>query len=214
MLRAGGRLFFAVEEVAGVAQAGYDVAVVVEHVVDVGGPHGGIDAVGQVPFQVFNGLVGGDNHGNVDVLRRALLQESANCHIHRASGGEHRVGNHQHLSLDARACQIFGANHEIVGAFNVFAISRNKGIFGIVEKAEEALVKRQSGAENGAQHHLIGDGASGRHSQRCGGLAVGIFQAFGNFVSHNLSDALHIGAKPESVGLNIFVAEFEHVSTQ
>ena len=42
----GGGLFFAVEEIAGVAQAGYDVAVVVEHVVDVGGPHGGIDAVG------------------------------------------------------------------------------------------------------------------------------------------------------------------------
>ena len=115
-------LFLAVEEVAGVAEAGYDVTVRIEDVVDVACPNGGFNAFGEGFLYVFNSLVGGDDHCDVDVLGSAFLQKSLDCNLHRTACGKHWVGYHEHFVFNAWTCQIFGVNLKLVAVVDILAV--------------------------------------------------------------------------------------------
>ena len=115
-------LFFAVEEVAGVAEAGYDVTVGVENVVDVACPNGGFNAFRDGFLYVFNGLVGGDDHCDVDVLGSAFLQKSLDCSLHRTACGKHWVGYQGHFVFNAWTWQRFGVDLKLIAAVDIVAV--------------------------------------------------------------------------------------------
>ena len=129
-----GLLFFAVEEVAAVAQAGADEALLVEFVVDVASPEG--DVIGwEFLVEILDGLIGGDYAGEVYVLRLSLGEQSLLGQLHRPARGEHGVDEEQHLVGDTWRGHVIDIDAELVGVGYELAIGAHESVLGMVEVA-------------------------------------------------------------------------------
>lgn len=93
----------------------------------------------------------------------------------------------------------------------VFAISRNEGVFAAVEDVEESLVEWHAGAEDGAEHDLVGDDIVFHRGERSGDFFFAVVERVADFVGYELADAFKIAAEAQAVVLDVDVAELHHV---
>ena len=90
--------FVSVTQVAGVAEAWYDVFVLVQSLVDGSAPDGGL-VVREGLLDVLDALWGSQDASHVDVLRVALGENRLQAHLHADAGGKHRVGDEDRKSV-------------------------------------------------------------------------------------------------------------------
>ena len=133
--------------------------------------------------------------------------------FHRRTRGEHGVDDNQRLVVEARAGDVLNVHHKVVGLGEVLAIGAHKGIVGAIEVTQESLVERQSGTQDGGEHHAVVDYASLFHAQRRLDLHLAIAQALGDFVGHDLSQTVDVSAEAQTLLLQYFVAHFAHELT-
>ena len=100
--------------------------------------------------------------------RGAFGEHGAVAKLHGCAGGQHRVGDDEHLAVDAGRGEVFDEHVEVVLFLAVLAVGRHEGVLRAVEVVEEALVERQPRAEDGGEHHLVGDVRARGGGQRCG----------------------------------------------
>ena len=140
----------------------------------------------------------------------AIVPQTVETNFQRGAGGQHGIGQDQGLPFDVRAGAIIHVDVELIPPV-VFAEGRHEGVLGPVEDVQQALVKRQARPHDGGQYQRSVAGGYLRNPQRRRHLFRAVFQDFADFVSKNISQTLHIRAKPETVFLDSLIAHLRHV---
>ena len=192
--------FVAEGEVAGVTEAGDDVAVAGEFFVDGGDPEG--DFIAEALGEMVHSVGAGDGADQVDGDGvAALLDELVDGHLDGGAGGEHRVGQDQGLAFQGRGGAVIGADLEVV-AGAVLAEGRKEGGLGVVEEVENAFLERQAGPEDRGDHER---GVAGRDAGDAEGrddVFLGVGQFLGEFIGKDFADAFEVGPETETVFLD------------
>lgn len=97
-------------------------------------------------------LLRGDYRHDMHLRRFAFCQQRLVGKFHRRSCCEHRVGDYQHLVVDAWSGDILDVDAEIVFA-HIFAVGRHESVLSAVEIVVHTLMQRQSGAQDGGDNH-------------------------------------------------------------
>ena len=139
-----------------------------------------------------------------------IVPQTVETHFQRGAGGQHGIGQDQGLPFDVRAGAIIHVDVELIPPV-VFAEGGNKGILGPVEDVQQSLVKRQARPHDGGQYQRGVTGGDLCDAQRRRHLFRAVFQDFADFVSKNISQTLHIRAKPETIFLDGLIAHLRHV---
>ena len=187
-------------EVAGVAEAGDDVGVAGEFLVDGGDPEG--DFISVALGEVVHGVGAGDGADEVDGDGiAAFLDEFVDGDLDGGAGGQHRVGQDEGLAFEGRGGAVVRPDFEVI-AGAVFAEGCEEGGFGVVEEVEDAFLERQAGPEDGGDHERSVDrghagGAEGRYD-----VFLGEGEFLGDLIREDLSDTLEVGPEAEAVFLN------------
>ncbi len=201
----------AVAQVAGVAKARNDVFVFVHAGIYRCTPNCG-SIFREHALDVVYSLGIGYHAGHMDASGSSLGEECFIAQFHRASRCQHGVGYDEGFGVDTRCCQVFHMHaHVVMFGIGVFAISRYKGIAGMVEDVEEAVVERQAGTEYRSQHNLVYGHIHTGNAQGSGYILGLISQGFGYLIGFHLADALDIVAKKQSVFLIIDIAHLRQV---
>ena len=187
-------------EVAGVAEAGDDVAVAGEFLVDGGHPEG--DFVAIELGEMVHGVGAGDGADQVDGDGvAALLDELVDGDLDGGAGGEHRVGQDEGLAFQGRSGAVVRADFEVV-AGAVLAEGRKEGGFGVVEEIEDPLLERQAGPEDRGDHE---GGVAGRDAGDAEGRSdvfLAVSEFLGDFIGKDFADAFEVGPETETVFLD------------
>ena len=187
-------------EVAGVAEAGDDVAVAGKFLVDGGHPEG--DLVAVALGKMVHGVGAGDGADEVDGDGFApFLDELVDGDLDGRAGGEHGVRQDEGLAFEGRGGAVIRPDFEIV-AGAVLAERREEGGLGMVEEIEDALLERQSGPEDGGDYERgvargHAGGAEGRDD-----VFLGEGEFLGDLIREDLAYTLEVGPETEAVFLN------------
>ena len=126
------RLFLNSEsEVAGITEAGHDIAVSVYFRIYSTEPNGGF-VFRECFFDVFHGLFRCNDGANMDMSGIAFSDKCPVAQFHRCTCGEHRVCNHERFAVQARSGEVLYADVKVF-FFLVFAVGGHKGVFRMVE---------------------------------------------------------------------------------
>ena len=148
--------FVSVTQVSGIAEARYDVLVLVQSLVDGSAPDGGL-VVREGLLDVLDAFRGSQDASHVDVLRVALGEDRLQAHLHADASGKHRVGDDKRLAVNLWCGKIFDVDtHLGMALVGIFTISTHKGVARVIENVEKAFVERKSGTEDGANDNLVG----------------------------------------------------------
>ena len=201
-----------ITEVTCIAQTGNDIFLVVEDGVDRGAPQRDIGTIVQFATHVVDGLRRSDGAAEVGVGRFAVTQEGQIPHLHRHTCRQHRIGYDEGLSFDRRRRHILGYDLQFTFAIDA-AIGAKEGILGAVKDVKKSLMQRQSGAEDGSQHELIGDGVDRRDTKGCLHVGLIVIQRLADLYGHKLTDTLNVTTETERVLLDLHVANLaqEHI---
>ena len=101
--------------------------------------------------------------------------------------------------------------HLMMRLIFIFAIGRHKSIGRMVKDIEEAHVERQTGAEDGGQHNLVGRNAHLSNAERRGDLALFILQPLRHLKSLIFTQPLDVVAEKQPVLLIVFIANLAKV---
>ena len=137
----------------------------------------------------------------MDVGGMALCRQGLVSQFHRRTGGKHRVSNDQRLAVKARAGDILDVNHKVISLGEVLPVGRNKGVFSAVKVAQETLMKRKSGTQESCKHHVVGQHIALLHTQRSGHPNGTVLEFLGDFIGHNLTQALDVGTETQAFQL-------------
>ena len=133
-------------EVAGVADAGDDVAVAGQLFVDCCGPEGYV--VGEMLLEILHGVCTGNRADKVGLLRgTSFLNQGIVNQFDGCACSQHRIGEDQGLSGDVGADAVVGAELEIV-SLAVFAVGGDKGRLGAVEAVQNTFLEGKAGAQD------------------------------------------------------------------
>ena len=97
--------------------------------------------------------------------------------FHRRACGEHRVADNQRFTIDARRRHILDMDEKFC-LVDIFSISRDESVFGVVEHVVHALMERQSGAENRSENDRLTDGVACGCAQTSGGRLLVVANVF------------------------------------
>ena len=201
----------AVAQVAGVAEARHDVLVLVESRVDGSAPYRGA-VVGECLSDVLYSLRCGYHARHVHALWCALGEECLVAQLHRASGGEHRVGYDERLAFDVGRGEILNVYAYVgVRLVGVLAVCAHEGVAGMVEYVQKTVVERQTGPEYGCEHHLVGWHTDARRAERRLHLAYLVAESLAQLVGLELAYAHDVVAEKQSVVLVVLVAHLGHI---
>ena len=210
--RAGGRSrrwglqLFSEGEVAGVADAGDDVAAAGELLVDGGDPEG--DVVAVADGQLFHGITACDGGDEVDGGGfTAILDELVDAHFHGGARGDQGIGDHEGLALERRCGAVVHPKLEVV-AFAVLPVGGQESRFGMVEEGEEALLQREGGPEDAGDDDRRVARFHRGDAKRCLDLLGGVGKNLGQFQGENLSDPFEVDAETQTVFLDGRIAQF------
>lgn len=198
--------FFAVSEVAGVAQTRHNVFVLINFGVNHTHPHGG-DVLWQDAGEIVDGLLRGDNRCNMDFCRHTAGKQSLEAEFHRRAGGKHGVAENQCLALDGRRGEVFDAHVEMIVVL-IFTVGRDKGIFGIVEISQETLMERHSGTEYGGEDNLLVYHLTFCRREGSGDFYLLVTEGLAHLVCHDFAYALEISAEAQAVVVGFGRAHF------
>ena len=98
--------FVSVTQVSGIAEARYNVLVLVQSLVDGSAPDGGL-VVREGLLDVLDALWGSQDASHVDVLRVALGEDRLQAHLHADASGKHRVGDDKRFAVNLWCGKIF-----------------------------------------------------------------------------------------------------------
>jgi len=122
--------FCAKGEVAGIAEAGDDIAFCRELVVDGAAP----DAALGLPTQdIFDPDGAGDGDDNMDLRGVSFFAQVLDGFDEGGAGGQHGVGNDNHPAFELGAGDIVEPDLETAVAL-VFAVSRDEPVVGLIEE--------------------------------------------------------------------------------
>ena len=143
--------------------------------------------------------------------RSALGEQSPVAQLHRGAGGQHRVAKNQGLALEAGRREVFDENVEIF-LLLILAVGRDKGVLSRIEIRQETLVERHSGAENGAEHHLLVEGVAGGDIKRSLHLHLLVFHCLGNLVCHYFTGTFKVTSETQGVTLHVDRAHLQQIA--
>ena len=130
-----------VAEVTAVAEARHNIFVGIESLINGGAPDRG--AVGGECFLDMLYALGCCQYaGYLDAARHTFLYECFVAQFHASASGKHRVGDDECLVLQRGRGEIFHMDAYLgVRLISVSTVGTHKGIVGMVEDIEEALVE-------------------------------------------------------------------------
>jgi len=195
--------FIAVGEVAGITEAGDDIAFGGELIIDGAAPDA---ALGFFPQDVLDPHGTGDGDDNVDLGGMAFFAKVLNGLDKGGAGGEHGIGDDDDAAFEFGAGNVIESDLEAAVAL-VFAESGDEAVIGLVEEIEQALVEGEAGAEDGGNDGLVFEDFGGRNAKRGLDFFFEISQAFADLVRGHFSDPFEVTAKAHAVELDVLIAD-------
>lgn len=201
----------AIAEVAGIAETGHNVFMLVHAGVYGGAPNGG--TVGREgALHVLYALRRGNDAAHMNVARHTLGDERLIAQLHASARGEHRVGNDERFPFDAGRGEILHVYAHLVALIvYILAVGAHESIAGMVEDIEEAIVERQSGAEDGGKHYFVYGHVHLSYAQRRGNVLFFILQRARNLKGLELANTLDVITEKEAVFLILSIAYLRHI---
>ena len=148
----------------------------------------------------------------MDTRRSALAQERLIGELHAGASSQHRIDKHQSLTLDRGGGEIFHEDVKTVALLLIAAIGADEGILGLVKIVEKSMVEWEPGSKDSGEHHMVCHLLTDAFSQGGLNLDIPVIETLGDLISHNLADAVKIGAEAERILLYVDLAELHHVS--
>ena len=139
--------FFAITQVACIAQPRNNIRVSIQFRIDSSTPQGSL-FLRKNFLDMFYSLSAGYYRSNMYVRRRSLGQQGFICIFHRSTRSKHRIGKNQCFSIQFWRSDVFDMNVEMI-FIDVFAVSRYESILGMVEIIDESSVERKPCTQNG-----------------------------------------------------------------
>ena len=199
-----------IAQVAGIAEARYDVLVLVETLVYGSTPNGSV--VGECLAYVLNAFGRCHYANHMHLLWGALGEQRLVAQLHRTASSEHRVDDEQSGVVEVGSGKILHMDANLgVSLVLILAECRNEGIAGVVEDVEEALVERQTGTEYGAEHQLVGRHIHLGNAKRSLYVALLLVERLAQLVSDKFAYTHDVVAEQQTVFLIVLVAHLRHI---
>jgi hypothetical protein len=202
--------FIAVGEVAGVTEAGDDIAFGGELIIDGAAPDA---ALGFFAQDVLNPDGTGDGDDDVDLGGVAFFAEVLDGLDEGGAGGEHGIGDDDDAAFEFGAGNVVESDLEAAVAL-VFAVGGDEAVVGLVEEIEQALVKGQTGTEDGGDHRLAREYFGGCDTEGCLDFSFCRREAFADLVGGDLSDAFEVASEAHAVQLDLLIADLADPVTE
>ena len=155
-----------------------------------------------------------DHRYDVDAARRAAFFQCLEDRHDGRAGSQHRVGDDQHFPLEGGRSEVFDHDVEIVAAFPVAPVGRDKRVLRLVETVQQPSVQRKSRPQDRADDYLVLEYGTGFCPQRGSYLLGLVGERFGKFVSEKLPYAGQVAAKAHAVFLEVYIAQLGDVGTE
>src|SRR5690606_38976010 len=141
--------FCAEGQIAGIAEARYDVRLCCHLLIDRTDPE--TRTCGKMQSGVIDALRARDGAGHMygawfsDPRQRPVAPHYA------PPRGQHGIDQHEHTIVQRRTREVFHLDLESILAFAVFAVGAHESALGAIETIEHSLVQRQTGAKDRCQ---------------------------------------------------------------